>query len=130
MSTKPHNKTVRLLLVGCLTMFAFAFLQIPLYGWFCEITGINGKIETENRGLSPADLANQGDAKRLSLRFFSSNAEKVNWDFVPEKNSIQVEAGKNYQTYFVARNNNNHSSKISSRAVNSTGCGGKVFAQN
>ena len=38
------KKTVKNLLGITLGMFAFAFVLVPLYDVFCEITGLNGKV--------------------------------------------------------------------------------------
>ena len=42
---KESRKTIRNLAFSVVGMFAFAFLLVPIYDVFCEITGLNGKIE-------------------------------------------------------------------------------------
>ena len=42
---KDSKQTVKKLALLTVGMFAFAFLLVPIYDVFCEITGLNGKIE-------------------------------------------------------------------------------------
>ena len=42
---KESKQTVKKLALLTVGMFAFAFLLVPIYDVFCEITGLNGKIE-------------------------------------------------------------------------------------
>ena len=39
------KKTIRTLCFAVLGMFTFSFALVPLYDVFCEVTGLNGKIE-------------------------------------------------------------------------------------
>ena len=39
-----NRKTIRNLVLTTVGMFCFAFLLVPIYDVFCEITGLNGKI--------------------------------------------------------------------------------------
>ena len=41
------KKTIKLLCFSVLGMFTFSFALVPLYDVFCEVTGLNGKIELE-----------------------------------------------------------------------------------
>ena len=42
---KEAKKTIRNLSLTVVGMCAFSFLLVPIYDVFCEITGLNGKIE-------------------------------------------------------------------------------------
>ena len=42
---KETKKTIRNLSLAVVGMCAFSFLLVPIYDVFCEITGLNGKIE-------------------------------------------------------------------------------------
>ena len=39
------KKTIKTLCFAVLGMFTFSFALVPLYNVFCEVTGLNGKIE-------------------------------------------------------------------------------------
>jgi Cytochrome oxidase assembly factor len=53
MATKSTRSARRLLLLA-VVMFGFAFALVPLYDVFCEVTGINGKTDTEAAASSAA----------------------------------------------------------------------------
>ena len=42
---RESRKTIRNLSLTVAGMLAFSFLLVPIYDVFCEITGLNGKIE-------------------------------------------------------------------------------------
>ena len=60
------KNTLKYLALAVIGMFFFSFALVPLYNVFCEITGLNGKIE-----LSPPKVVQeepiQGRALKLSL---------------------------------------------------------------
>ncbi|HHQ40706.1 MAG TPA: hypothetical protein ENK20_00235, partial [Chromatiales bacterium] len=43
---EANRRLVRRLVLLPLAMFGFGFALVPLYDVFCEITGLNGKVDT------------------------------------------------------------------------------------
>ena len=62
------KKTIKLLSTVVLGMFVFSFALVPLYNVFCEVTGLNGKIEL--KATTEKGLENQ-DGRDISIQFIS-----------------------------------------------------------
>ncbi len=82
-------------------MFGFAYLLVPLYEAFCEITGLNGRTVTVAK--SPTqDVANM--ERTVRIQFLSHIQEPHKWQFSPEKVSMEVHPGMVYTTHYKAKN--------------------------
>jgi cytochrome c oxidase assembly protein subunit 11 len=104
-TAKPHNKTVKKLLLVVLSMFGFGFALVPLYDIFCDITGLNGKTNTSAVNYQ----ANGIDTSRLiKVQFITRNAQGVPWKFEPILNEINVHPGEMKVVSFYAKNNAQH----------------------
>jgi len=44
--TQKNTKLVRILVFVVLGMFGFGYALVPLYDVLCEVTGLNGKVES------------------------------------------------------------------------------------
>ncbi len=104
--------------VAAFLMFGFAYLLVPLYEVFCEITGLNGRTLTVAK--SPTqDMVNM--ERSVTIQFLSHAHEPHKWRFSSEKVSMKVHPGMVYTTYYKAKNLANENATI--RAVPSTAPG-------
>ena len=96
------KNTLKYLASAVIGMFFFSFALVPLYNVFCEITGLNGKIE-----LSPTKFVQEEpiQGRALKVQFVSHNNEQMPWSFSPSAEVINITTGKYYKaTYFVKNN--------------------------
>jgi cytochrome c oxidase assembly protein subunit 11 len=95
-----HKKLITKLVVSVALMFGFGFALVPLYDVFCQITGINGKVD-----LTPAQYLESSQSDRqLKIQFIAVNNESMPWQFKPNNYSMKVKLGKTYQTSYQAAN--------------------------
>ena len=95
------KKTIKLLSTVVLGMFVFSFALVPLYNVFCEVTGLNGKIEL--KATTEKGLENQ-DGRDISIQFISHNNEEMPWIFKPSEDKIKIKNGKYHTATFYVRN--------------------------
>ena len=100
------NRRLVLTLGGAVVgMFAFAFLLVPLYEVFCELTGLDS--ERLRRATEPGKVAyaTEIDEDRVvTVEFLTNTANEAAWEFQPGDLSIEVTPGRTAETRFIARN--------------------------
>lgn len=95
------KKTIRTLCFAVLGMFTFSFALVPLYNVFCEVTGLNGKIELRATNDTNIEIDNGRD---VSIQFVSHNNEEMPWTFEPSEDSIKIKTGKYHTATFYVKN--------------------------
>ena len=98
------KKTIKLLCFSVLGMFTFSFALVPLYDVFCEVTGLNGKIELE--ATSNQNLETES-GRDLSIQFVSHNNEQMPWIFRPSDRQIKIQTGEYHTATFYVKNPTN-----------------------
>ena len=98
------KKTIKTLCFAVLGMFTFSFALVPLYNVFCEVTGLNGKIELRATNDKNIEIDNGRD---ISIQFVSHNNEEMPWAFKPSKDNIQIKTGKYHTATFYVKNTTN-----------------------
>tara|TARA_Y200000002_G_scaffold350008_1_gene327091 strand:+ start:147 stop:725 length:579 start_codon:yes stop_codon:yes gene_type:complete len=98
------KKTIRTLCFAVLGMFTFSFALVPLYDVFCEVTGLNGKIELRATNNTNIEI---DDGRDVSIQFVSHNNEEMPWTFEPSEDSIKIKTGKYHTATFYVRNPTN-----------------------
>ena len=68
------KKTIRTLCFAVLGMFTFSFALVPLYNVFCEVTGLNGKIELRATNDTNIEIENGRD---VSIQFVSKTTIRM-----------------------------------------------------
>ena len=93
------KKTIKMLSLAVLGMFFFSFALVPLYDVFCEVTGLNGKIDLSPTRIVESDIS---EGRDITVQFVSHNNEQMPWDFGPSDEVINITTGKYYTaTYYV-----------------------------
>jgi len=92
---------LRNMLAAIVSMAAFAFLLVPLYNVFCDVTGLNGKLD-----LSIAAATSQGiDATRdVTVEFVVNQNRAMPWQFTPKHSSLTLHPGQLATTAYFAKN--------------------------
>ena len=98
------KKTIRTLCFAVLGMFTFSFALVPLYDVFCEVTGLNGKIELRATNNTNIEI---DDGRDVSIQFVSHNNEEMPWTFEPSEDSIKIKTGKYHTATFYVKNTTN-----------------------
>jgi cytochrome c oxidase assembly protein subunit 11 len=100
---KPGNDnrslTGKLLLLAA-AMFGFGYLLVPLYDVFCEITGFGGRTNT----VAESRQENPDFTRSVRVEFVTTLNEYAPWEFVADRDSMEVTPGKMYYATFTARN--------------------------
>ena len=104
MTTQDKNRSDRVLtgklLLLVVGMFGFGFALVPLYDVFCQITGINGKIDSRS-----AEVVEAPDENReIVIEFVTTVNQNGAWEFESPVAEMTVHPGKLYEASFFARN--------------------------
>lgn len=104
MTENREQKNIRLLkilvLVG-VVMFGFGYALVPLYDVLCDITGINGKTNTE---AVKEELYQVDNSREIRVEFLTTVNELTPLLFSVQKNSMKVYPGQYYTVNFYAEN--------------------------
>jgi len=109
---QKNAKLVRKLVFIVLAMFGFGYALVPIYDVFCDITGINGKTDTE----AAANLKYEIDKNReITIEFITSLNESAPMVFRTETKKMKVHPGQYYTVNFYAENKTDK--KMVARAI-------------
>lgn len=97
-----HAKLVRRLVLVAVGMFGFGFAMWPLYGVFCELTGLGG------RGVKVAENAAgvQKSDREVRIRFDATVNSALPWHFEARDKSATVTLGEMTEALYLAMNPN------------------------
>lgn len=98
-------------IVGFMFVFAIGIMP-PLYDLFCDITGLNGKTNSQPYEISRdtdkaggavnAELADK--ERTIRVQFIATNNEGMPWEFRPQVASVRVRPGEETIVNYFARN--------------------------
>jgi cytochrome c oxidase assembly protein subunit 11 len=69
-------------------MVGAAYASVPLYNWFCRVTGFNGTTQIAASG--PGVVLDQ----KITVRFDANTGPGLPWRFEPEQKTIEVRLGE------------------------------------
>ncbi|MBM3528050.1 MAG: cytochrome c oxidase assembly protein [Alphaproteobacteria bacterium] len=69
-------------------MVGAAYAAVPLYDWFCRVTGFNGRTQVAT------SLPGYTVDRKITVRFDANTGPGLPWRFEPEVNSIEVRLGE------------------------------------
>jgi len=98
---EKNSKLVRNLVFIVVAMFGFGFALVPLYDVLCDITGLNGKVESTavKEIIYPIDKS-----REITVEFMTSLNESAPMLFRSETNKLKVHPGEYYTVNFYAEN--------------------------
>ena len=101
--SQANKRLLRKLALSAVAMFGFGFALVPLYNIICDITGLNGKTNTEAVALSA--VQGEVDASRtVTVEFLATTNVTAPWQFAPNARKMVVHPGEFYKTSFFAKN--------------------------
>jgi cytochrome c oxidase assembly protein subunit 11 len=107
MSETPHSSSPSrrrdMLVAGACGAFVagmvgMAYASVPLYDWFCRVTGFNGTTQVAAAG--PAEISD----RTVTVRFDSNVGAGLPWKFIPERTSIEVRLGEVVTVHYAVVN--------------------------
>lgn len=99
--TQKNAKLVRILVFVVLGMFGFGYALVPLYDVLCEITGLNGKVESS----AIKEVSYEVDKNReITVEFMTALNEATPMVFRSEMKKLKVHPGEYYTVNFYAEN--------------------------
>ncbi|KHF24064.1 cytochrome c oxidase assembly protein [Solemya velum gill symbiont] len=110
MSNQPKsNRKLGLGLASIVVgMFGFGFAMVPLYGLFCDITGINRAGGTGRVAVSDVTMLGVDHDRKVRVDFDSTLNAGLNWEVTPQTTTLEVHPGKVYDVSYRVRNNSDH----------------------
>ncbi|HEX7047617.1 MAG TPA: cytochrome c oxidase assembly protein [Gammaproteobacteria bacterium] len=116
-----NRRTIVQLMLVAVAAFGFAFLLVPLYDVLCDITGLNGRTNSE-----PVDVAMEVQENRsVQVEFMLSTRGK--WEFTAPVMRMDVKPGKMYAADFFATNLTGHAQIAQAIPSVSPGIAAKYF---
>ena len=99
--TQKNAKLVRILVFVVLGMFGFGYALVPLYDVLCEVTGLNGKVESS----AVKEVSYVVDKNReITVEFMTALNEATPMVFRSEITKLKVHPGEYYTVNFYAEN--------------------------
>ena len=94
----PKRKTVIQLVSVVVFMGAMAWAAIPLYNWFCRVTGYGGYTSTAEAG---SDTVLD---ETIKVRFDASREKGMAWEFKPVQREMELKIGETGLAFYEAYN--------------------------
>ena len=100
---KPNlgRKTIPLVLV-IFGMGGMAWAAVPLYDWFCRVTGYGGTTQQATQG------ADRVLDRTVTVRFTGSVSREMPWQFRPVESSMKIRIGETALAFYEAYNPTDH----------------------
>ena len=92
------NKTAAQAVGVVLVMGSLAWASVPLYDWFCRVTGYGGATNTAEAG-SEVILD-----QTIKVRFDASLSDNMEWEFKPEVREVEIKIGETGLAFYEAYN--------------------------
>lgn len=99
-----QNTLLRNLALTIIVMAAFAFALVPLYNVFCDVTGLNGKLDL---GIVAAIPQGMDISRQITVEFVVTQNQQMPWEFKPKHTSLVVHPGQLAATAYYAKNTTN-----------------------
>lgn len=103
---KPHKTLIYRLFFIVVLMFGFTFALVPIYNVFCDVTGLNGKVDTKKPGKF-ARYKNENASKSnrlIVLELDINHHQNIRCEFTAEKPALQVIPGELTHTTYHVKN--------------------------
>jgi cytochrome c oxidase assembly protein subunit 11 len=81
-------------------MLGLSFAAVPLYELFCRVTGFAGTTQNAKNKEIPKIVVDQ----IYKLRFDTNVGNQLEWNFFPEKNTLELKPGEVHNVKFFVQN--------------------------
>ena len=94
----PKQKTVLQLVGVILVMGSLAWASVPLYDWFCRVTGWGGATDVAESAMDePLE-------QTIKVRFDASKERGMPWEFKPVEREMEIRIGQEGLAFYEAYN--------------------------
>lgn len=104
MAGNRNLRTALLAASGALAMLGLGFASVPLYRWFCQVTGLGGT--TQRVGEAQAATV-KVSSKTISVRFDANVEAGMPWKFSPSQVTQDLPIGARKMAFYRAENLSN-----------------------
>jgi len=101
MAMDAKSKTVVQLVGVVVFMGGLAWASVPLYDWFCRVTGFGGETSVSDVGSD--EVLDQ----TIKVRFDASKERDFPWEFKPMQREMEVRIGETGLAFYEAYNPTN-----------------------
>jgi cytochrome c oxidase assembly protein subunit 11 len=98
MRATPAQKTLALTIGVVIVMGALAWAAVPMYNWFCRVTGFGGTTGVAEAG------ADRVLDQMITVRFDGSLERGMPWQFKPVQREMEIHIGETGLAFFEAYN--------------------------
>ncbi|MEM7472638.1 MAG: cytochrome c oxidase assembly protein [Pseudomonadota bacterium] len=95
---EPTKRTLVMLVGMVATMLSLAFASVPLYDWFCRVTGYGGATLEADAG---SDVILD---QTVTIRFDASKHAGFLWEFKPMQREMEIRVGETGLAFYEAYN--------------------------
>ncbi|MDQ7731395.1 cytochrome c oxidase assembly protein [Halomonas sp. SpR1] len=88
-------------------MFGFAFALVPLYDVFCQITGLNGKVDATAQSIVHEEV---DESRYINVQFITRGSPGLPWQMSVEMRQMSVHPGQMAEVDFTFTNNSHSES--------------------
>ena len=99
MALSRNARVVSRLVTLVVVMGALAWAAVPLYDWFCRVTGYGGQTQVASGGAAPKILD-----RTIKVRFDAGTARGMPWKFRPEVRVVELRIGETGLAFYEAHN--------------------------
>ncbi|MEM8749342.1 MAG: cytochrome c oxidase assembly protein [Pseudomonadota bacterium] len=120
-NSRSVTKTLALCLGITFGMLGMAYAAVPLYAWFCQVTGYAGTTQR-------TDVASDTVLDRtITVRFDANTSNDLDWEFKPGQREMTLKIGEKKQAFYVAKNTGSDASFGTATFNVSPGVAGAYF---
>ena len=98
MSLAPTTRTALMAMGVVVAMGSLAWASVPLYDWFCRVTGYGGETAVAEAG---SDTVLD---QTIKVRFDASLDRGMPWTFRPEQREVEIRIGETGLAFYEAHN--------------------------
>lgn len=98
------QKLLRNMLLSIVAMAGFSFILVPLYNVFCEVTGLNGKLDLSISAATPRGI---DMSRTVTVEFIVNHNREMPWLFKAKHHTLVVHPGELASTAYFATNPTN-----------------------
>ncbi|OZB14018.1 MAG: cytochrome c oxidase assembly protein [Rhodobacterales bacterium 34-62-10] len=98
MALTPKSKTVAQTVGLVVVMGSLGFASVPLYDWFCRVTGFGGTTSVSE--VAPEEVLDQ----TIIVRFDASKDRDMPWEFKPVERQMEIRIGETGLAFYEAYN--------------------------
>jgi len=101
---RTTQKLLRNMLLSIVAMAAFSFVLVPLYNVFCDVTGLNGKLDLSIAAATPRGI---DMSRTVTVEFVVNHNREMPWLFKAKHHALVVHPGELASTAYFATNPTN-----------------------